>query len=89
MPKCIRLNKNKDIFDLSNINTSNIDTSNINTSNINTNDSYINASKLKNVILKAIEKHSFMKTHLYLNNGKIYQRKNDNLKVDIEIHKEL
>ncbi|WP_054834911.1 non-ribosomal peptide synthetase [Methanobrevibacter arboriphilus] len=77
MPKCIRLNKNKDLFDLSNINTS----------NINTNDSYINASKLKNVILKAIEKHSFMKTHLYLNNGKIYQRKNDNLKVDIEIHK--
>lgn len=77
MPKCIRLNKNKDIFDLSNINTS----------NINNNDSYINASKLKNVILKAIEKHSFMKTHLYLNNGKIYQRKNDNLKVDIEIHK--
>ncbi|WP_225369512.1 condensation domain-containing protein [Methanobrevibacter arboriphilus] len=39
------------------------------------------------MILKTIDKHSYMKTHLYLNNGKIYQRKNENLKVDIEIHK--
>lgn len=42
----------------------------------------IDVTKLKSSIIKAINNHPYLKTRIIMNNGKVYQERNDNLEVD-------
>ena len=42
----------------------------------------IDADKLKSAIVKAIDNHPYLKTRIVMENGEVYQQRNDDLKVD-------